>query len=59
MRLYADVFAMWCQYDDRELLDWQWTYERVLRKDPHCQHAEHLLQDLAALNQLLSDRNLK
>ena len=59
MRPYDDVLSMWSLCEDGELLDWQWRYERLLRKDPHSRHAEYLLQDVTAIDQLLRERKMK
>jgi hypothetical protein len=47
---------MWNAYDDRELLDWQWQYERLLRRSSI--HSEYMSQDLKAINQILHKRGL-
>lgn len=58
MRPFHDVLVMWNQYDDRELLDWQWQYERLLRGALVSKHAEYLTQDYKAISQILHKRGL-
>lgn len=57
MRPLEEVLRMWGYYNDRELLDWHWQYERLLRRSPlNC--SEHLLQDYTAITMILRSRNL-
>jgi hypothetical protein len=58
MRPFRDVLYMWNQYNDGELLDWHWMYERSLRISSGNRHAEYMSQDLAAITQLLQRRKL-
>ena len=58
MRPFSDVLHMWDQYDDRDLLDWQWMYERLLRNCAGSVHAEYILQDWKAITCLLQNRHL-
>jgi hypothetical protein len=55
MRPLENVLRMWGYYDDRELLDWQWQYERVLHSNPG---NELLLQDHTAITMILRSRNI-
>ncbi len=56
MRPFSDLLHMWSAYDDRELMDWQWAYERLVRRSSI--HTEYLMQDLSAINQILKRRGL-
>lgn len=58
MRPFHDVLVMWNQYDDRELADWQWEYERKIRGNSASEHAEYMLQDLTAIRQIMKRRGL-
>ena len=57
MRNFAHVLIMWGLCNDRELLEWRWNYEYLLRKDPRSRQCETVLQDFDAINQTLHERN--